>query len=74
MENKNSTNTPRTAEVRLPGDKLQNEKKMPSFHHPTSNPPKKQDVIFIKKCKRYFILPPYTFCFSKDPIKTVYKI
>ena len=28
MENKNSTNTPRTAEVRLPGDKLQNEKKM----------------------------------------------
>ena len=41
MENKNSTNTPRTAEVRLPGDKLQNEKKKPSFHHPTSNPPKK---------------------------------
>ena len=32
MENKNSTNTPRTAEVRLPGDKLQNEKKM---DHPT---------------------------------------
>ena len=30
MENKNSTNTPRTAEVRLPGDKLQNEKKMPN--------------------------------------------
>lgn len=41
MENKNITNTTGMAEVRSLGDKLQNEKKMPSFHYPTKNPPKK---------------------------------
>ncbi len=49
MNNKNYTNIPRTTEVRLPGGKLKNEKKMPSFHHPKNNPPKKQGVKFVSK-------------------------
>ena len=39
MENNKNTTTLRTAEVKLPGDHMQNEKKMPTFHHHT-NPPK----------------------------------
>lgn len=42
MENNKNSNTPRTSEVRIPGDHLQNEKKMPTFHHPTTPPKPKQ--------------------------------
>lgn len=42
MENSKNTNTPRTADVKLPGAHMHNEKKMPTFHHPTKPPkPKK---------------------------------
>lgn len=35
MGNNKNTNTPKTTKVRLPGDHIQSEKKMPTFHHPT---------------------------------------
>ncbi len=44
MDNRNhktNSGSPRTAEIQSPMKKYQNEKKMPSFHHPTTNPPKK---------------------------------
>lgn len=42
MEQNKTPNPPRNAEVRLPGDHMQNEKKMPTFHHPSVSPkPKK---------------------------------
>ena len=42
MGNNKNTNTPKSTEVRLPGDHMKNEKKMPTFHHPTTQPkPKK---------------------------------
>lgn len=42
MERNKNISTPRTTEVILPGDKMQNEKKMPTFHHPTVPPKPKQ--------------------------------
>ena len=42
MDNNKNSNSPRTPEVRFPGDNLQNEKKMPTFHHPTTPPKPKQ--------------------------------
>lgn len=42
MDNSKNTKTPKTADVKLPGDHMQNEKKMPTFHHPAVSPkPKK---------------------------------
>lgn len=42
MDNSKNTNTSKTANVRMPGDHIQGEKKMPTFHHPEVPPkPKK---------------------------------
>lgn len=41
MEN-NKNNNPRTAEIKLPSGYKQNEKKMPTYHHPT-DPPKPKE-------------------------------
>ena len=42
MEKSKNATTPKTTDVRMPGDHIQGEKKMPTFHHPAVPPkPKK---------------------------------
>ena len=55
MEKNKNSNTSRTSEVRFPGDHLQNEKKMPTFHHPTTPPKPKQQAF-----QSFFILTRLT--------------